>query len=340
MPSLPADPLAVPLIHFETMSDRPRVFRMTPALIAEAKSRSGVAISTSFGEDLKDLSWMPQTLGLVTHNDVLLNPGFPLRSLGRMAPNLRWIHVTGAGIEPLLPLDWLPPNAVLTNNSGVHAEKIQELALMMLLMLNARVPQIVSNQRRMLWRQIFTPAIRGKTVLIIGVGDMGGAFARAAHQLGLRVLGVRRSGGAHPSVDQMFRPEDLDTALACADFVVLAMPLTQKTNRMLDRRRLGLIKRGAGLINIGRGGLIDHEALVDALKGGQLSGAILDVFEQEPLPPDSPLWRTDYLIVMQHVTSDDEDEYLPKTLDLAFKNAQHLVAGQGLFNAIDPQKEY
>jgi len=118
------------------------------------------------------------------------------------------------------------------------------------------------------------------------------------------------------------------------------MPLTRKTNRMLDLRRLGLMKQGAGLINIGRGGLIDHEALVDALNRGQLSGAILDVFEQEPLPPDSPLWRTDNLIVMQHVTSDDEDEYLPKTLDLAFKNAQHLVAGQGLLNVIDPQKEY
>jgi len=316
------------------------VFRITPALIADAKSRSGAVISTSFGEDLKDLSWMPQALGLVTHNDVLLNPSFPLRSLGRMAPNLRWIHVTGAGIEPLLPLDWLPPNAILTNNSGVHAEKIEESALMMLLMLNARVPQIVSNQRKVLWRQIFTPAIRGKTVLIVGVGDMGGAVAKAAHRLGLRVLGVRRSGGAHPSVDQMFPPEHLDTALGRAHFVVLAMPLTQKTNRMLDLRRLGLMKQGAGLINIGRGGLVDHEALVDALNAGQLSSAILDVFEQEPLPPDSPLWKADNLIVMQHVTSDDEDEYLPKTLDLAFKNAQHLVAGQGLLNVIDPQREY
>jgi phosphoglycerate dehydrogenase-like enzyme len=326
-----------PLIHFETLSDRPRVFRMTPALIAEAKTRGGTAIPTSFGEDLNDLSWISRADGLVTHNDVLLNPKFPLHELGRVAPSLRWIHVTGAGIEPLLPLDWLPPRAVLTNNSGVHAEKIKESALMMLLMLNARLPEIASNQRKSLWRPTFTPTIRGQTVLIIGVGDMGGAVAGAARQLGLRVLGIRRSGSPHPNVDEMFRPSELDMALPRADLVVLAMPLTTETSRMLDHRRIRLMKQGAGLINIGRGGLIDHPALIDALNARLLSGAILDVFEQEPLPPNSPLWRTDNVIVMQHVTSDDKDEYLPKTLDLVFANAQRLITGRDLLNAVDPR---
>jgi phosphoglycerate dehydrogenase-like enzyme len=289
---------------------------------------------------LTDLSWTSQAHGLVTHNDVLLNPKFPLRALDQVAPNLRWIHVTGAGIEPLLPLDWLPTRAVLTNNSGVHAEKIKESALMMLLMLNARLPEIASNQRKSLWRPIFTPAIRGRTVLIVGVGDMGGAVAAAARQLGLRVLGIRRSGNPHPDVDEMFRPDDLDVVLARADFVVLAMPLTTETSRMLDQRRIRMMKVGAGLINIGRAGLIDHQALIDALNTGHLPGAILDVFEQEPLPPDSPLWRTDNVLIMQHVTSDDEDEYLPKTLDLVFANAQRLIAGCDLLNAVDPQLGY
>jgi phosphoglycerate dehydrogenase-like enzyme len=329
-----------PLVHFETLSDRPRVFRMTPALIADAKTRGRVVVPTSFGEDLADLSWMPEARALVTHNDVLLNPKFPLYALARLAPGLRWIHVTGAGIEPLLPLDWLPPGAILTNNSGVHAEKIKESALMMLLMLNARLPEIATNQREAHWRPIFTPVIRGRTVLIIGVGDMGSAVAQAARQLELRVLGIRRSGSPHPAVDEMFRPNELEEALNRADFVVLAMPLTRETSRMLNRRRIQMMKVGAGLINIGRGGLIDHAALIDALNAGLLSGAILDVFEQEPLPPDSPLWKADKIIIMQHVTSDDEDEYLPKTLDLVFTNVQRLIAGSALLNAIDPRLGY
>jgi phosphoglycerate dehydrogenase-like enzyme len=329
-----------PLIHFETLSDRPRVFHITPALIAEAQARSGIDTPTSFGEDLRDLSWMSRATGLVTHNDVLLHPKFPLRSLAQAAPRLRWIHVTGAGIEPLLPFDWLPTAATLTNNSGVHVEKIQESALMMLLMLNARVPTIVSDQRKSLWRQIFTPTIRGRTVLIIGVGDMGGAVAHAARQLGLRVLGIRRSRASHPNVDEMFGPDELDTALPRADFVVLAVPLTEATMQLVDRRRIQLMKQGSGFINIGRAASVDSRALIEALNTGKLSGAILDVFEQEPLSSSSSLWNTENLILMQHVTSDDEDKYLPKTLDLAFANVQRLVEGKDLLNVVNAQRGY
>jgi len=334
---MPADS---PFIHFETLADRPRVFRMTPALISEAKVRNKMNTTTSFGEDLRDLSWLSQVVGLVTHNDVLINPKFPINDLGRAAPRLRWIHITGAGIEPLLPLNWLPPHVVLTNNSGVHAEKIRESGLMMLLMLNARAPAILSNQRKSLWQQIFTPAIRGRTVLIVGVGDMGGAVAQAARELGLRVLGIRRSGTSHPHVDQMLRPAELDAALPQADFVVLAAPLTKETTALLDRRRIQLMKQGAGFINIGRAGSVDHEALVDALNAGRLSGAVLDVFESEPLASNSPLWRTDNVILMQHVTSDDEDVYLPKTFDLVFENVRRLTGGKDLLNTVDRQREY
>jgi phosphoglycerate dehydrogenase-like enzyme len=309
-PSKPVPP--EPLIHFETLSDRPRVFRMTQTLIADAKDRNKMKTPTSLGEDLLDLSWLSRAVGLVTHNDVLINPKFPLRELAAAAPKLRWIHVTGAGIEPLLPLDWLPQIAVLTNNSGVHADKVRESSAMMLLMLNSRVPAIVSNQRRAHWHQIFTRVIRGKTVLIIGVGDMGGAAAEAARRLGLRVLGIRRSGASHPDVDQMFRTDELDAALTLADFVLLSAPLTPETKLLIDERRIRLMKQGAGLINIGRAGLVDYAALADALHEGRLSGAVLDVYDPEPLPSTSPLWAVSNLILMPHVTSDDEDQYLPR----------------------------
>jgi glyoxylate/hydroxypyruvate reductase len=328
------------LFHFETMANRPRVFRITPALIADAKSRSHMTAETSLGEDLDDLSWISRAAGLITHNDILVSPKFPLQTLAQAAPCLRWIHVTGAGIEPLLPLDWLPSHVVLTNNSGVHAEKTGESASMMLLMLNARVPAIVTNQRASRWKQIFSSSIHGRTVLIIGVGDMGGAVAKAARKLGLQTLGIRRSGAPHPYIDQMYRPESLDSLLPLADFVVMAAPLTTETTELLDRRRLGLMKQGSGFINVGRAGSVDNIALAGALNAGALSGAVLDVFEAEPLPAQSPLWTTDNLVMMPHVTSDDEDEYLPKTLDLVFDNIGRLATGMPLINVVDRQREY
>jgi phosphoglycerate dehydrogenase-like enzyme len=338
--ALPAQSSQAPLIHFETRVTRPRVFRMTEKLISDAVIRNKAEVQTSLGEDLNDLGWLGSAIGLVTSNDVMCDPKFPLHDLERMAPNLRWIHITGAGIEPLFPLDWLPPRVTLTNNSGVHVEKIAESAAMMLLMLNARVPAIMSNQRKAEWQQIFTPTIKGRTALIIGVGDMGGTVAKVAHSLGLRVIGVRRSGASHPDVDHMLRPDQLDDALPLADFIVMAAPLTKDTTTLIDRRRCGLVKRGVGFINIGRGGSVDHDALIDALTDGTVSSAILDVYESEPLPSSSRLWDAPNLVLMPHVTSDDEYQYLPKTFDLVFANLRRLVAGQSLMNAVDRSRGY
>jgi phosphoglycerate dehydrogenase-like enzyme len=132
----------------------------------------------------------------------------------------------------------------------------------------------------------------------------------------------------------------LDTVLPEADFVVLATPLTSETRNLLDRRRIGLMKSGAGLFNIGRAGSVDHEALVAALRSGVLSGAILDVHDPEPLPESSPLWHADNVVLTPHVTSDDLDGYLPKTFDLVFANATRLMCGETLINVVDPARGY
>jgi phosphoglycerate dehydrogenase-like enzyme len=327
-------------VHFETRRDKPPVFRITAPLIEAAASRSGLAdLCTSLGEDLASLDWLGSAAGLVTSNDVLRDPRFPLRRLADAAPSLRWIHVIGAGIEPLLPLDWLGA-VTLTNNSGVHVEKTRESVMMALLMLNARVPAIAANQRRAQWRQIFTPSLTGKTVLIVGVGEMGAAAASAAKALGLVVIGVRRGGAPRSGVDRMVGPGALDTVLPEADFVVIATPLTPATRGLIDHRRIALMKPGAGLLNIGRAGCLDHEALVEALGRGALSGAIIDVYDPEPLPADSPLWQVPNLLLMPHVTSDDEERYMPKTLDLAFANAGRLQRGETLLNRVDPVLGY
>jgi phosphoglycerate dehydrogenase-like enzyme len=332
----------VPHIHFESRHDRPRVFKITRELIAAARKRNKVptGIKSTLGNDLEDLSPLATATAFVSSNDVVTDPRFPLRELARAAPRLKLIHITGAGIEPLLPLDWLPKGVALTNNSGVHVRKTAEFAAMALLMLNARMPQLATNQGRSRWAQVFTPSIAGKTVVVIGLGDMGGTAAREAKRLGLRVIGIRRRARPHRYADEIFELRHLRRALRQADFIFVAAPLTPASRHLLGKDMLASAKAGAGLINVGRAGVVDYDALRAALKSGALSGAILDVFEDEPLPPTSPLWKTPNLILMPHCSSDDSDRYMPLTLDLAFDNLRRLMADRRLRNRVDPRRGY
>jgi phosphoglycerate dehydrogenase-like enzyme len=329
-------------IHFETKQDRPTVFKITRELIKAARKRNQVpaSVKSTLGSDLADLSPLATATVFVSSNDVVTDPRFPLRDLQYVAPDLELIHITGAGIEPLLPLDWLPKGVALTNNSGVHVQKTGEFAALAMLMLNARMPEIVTNQRSSNWSQIFTPSIRGKTIVIIGLGDMGGTAAREAKRLGLRVIGIRRRARSHRYTDEVFDLRDLRQALRQADFIFVAAPLTPASRHLLDKSMLSSVKAGAGLINVGRAGVVDYDALRIALKSGALSGAILDVFEQEPVPSSSPLWRTPNLILMPHCSSDDLDRYMPLTLDLVFENVCRLMAGRALKNRVNRRRGY
>ena len=329
-------------LHFETRANKPSVFHMTPDLVRAAarRAKAGRGVNWTVGEDLRDLSWLATAEGLVTGNDLIVDPAFPKAKLAVSAPKLRWIHIIGAGIEPLLPLDWLPKQVTLTNNSGVHAEKTGEFATLALLSLCYRLPEMVANQHCAKWQQIFTPSIAGKTVLVVGLGEMGGAAAKSAKKLGMRVLGVRRNPQAHRHADAVLPLKQLHKGLAEADFVLVAAPLTPATAHLIDARAIAAMKTGAGLINVGRAGVVDYKALAKALRAGKLSGAMLDVFDPEPLPKGSPLWRVPNLILTPHCSSDDLDHYLPKTLDLAFANMARLRAGKKLKNAVNPATGY
>lgn len=329
-------------LHFETRHERPKVFKITRELVEQAHARSGLgpAIRATLGHGLGDLAPLRTAKGLVTSIDIVTDARFPLRDLTTAAPELAWIHITGAGIEPLLPLDWLPRSVTLTNNSGVHVQKTGEFAAMALLMLNARMPQILANQRDARWEQVFTPSIAGQSVVVIGLGDMGGAAARQAKRLGMRVLGVRRSGRPHRHADRVFPLAQLTQALGEADFIFVAAPLTPQSRHLIDAAALAAAKPGAALVNVGRAGVVDYAALCDALESGALSGAILDVFDEEPLPSSSPLWRTRNLIVMPHCSSDDAEAYMPGTLDLVFRNARRLLECKPLINRVDRRRGY
>ena len=272
--------------------------------------------------------------------EFFMGSGFDTRRLADHAPRLRIVHCTSAGVDQYLPLDWLPAGAVLTNSSGIHAEKGGEFGLLALLMLNDRIPEHATNQRRHRWHRTLSSPIRGKTVLIHGVGALGGAIAEKAKLLGLQVLGTRRSGAPHPYVDRMHGPGDLRRLLPEADFLVVSCPVTAETRGSIGAAEIALLRPEAGLVNVSRASVVDYAALADALRGGRLAGAVLDVFEQEPLPPEAPWWDVPNLLVIPHVSSDNPEDYVRRSVALLAENIGHLVAGRPLRNVVDPVRGY
>lgn len=324
-------------VHIENARRSSRVFEITPDIYAAAAARHpavAARVDPSFGYDLEDFDSAMRTA------EVLIGWKFPREDLQRRAPRLRWIHLKGAGVEHLLPLDWLPAGLVLTNNKGVHAPKAGEFVAMAILMLNSAIPALMTQQREGRWAQIFSTPVAGKTLVVVGVGHMGGAAARRAKQLGLRVLGVRLSGRPHRHVDEMYGSQDLDRVLPRADFVLVTAPLTTATRNLIGRRQLDLLPRHAGLINLARAHVVDYAALAAKLNRRELGGAVLDVFDPEPLPADSPLWRTPNLVITPHVSSDDEAQYIPRTLDLIFDNLGRYLARRPLRNRVRVNREY
>jgi glyoxylate/hydroxypyruvate reductase A len=324
-------------LHIENNRDMGPVFEASRRRISTALSRYpglGDQLHISVGYDGDVFARKMKTA------DALFGWNFD-RSLiaeGR-APRLKWVHAHGAGVNHLLPLDWLPKQTSLTNSRGIHAEKADEYTAMALLMLNNRLPESMTNQRLKRWEQTFSSSIAGKTVLIIGVGHIGGGAARWAKRFGLQVIGIRRSGRKHAHVDEMHMPESLHRLLPRADFVLMTTPHTAATTHLLGARELRLMKDGAGLVNYSRANLVDYDALRAELNSGRLR-AMLDVFDPEPLPKSSPLWHTPNLIITPHCSSDDSERYTLKTLDLVFRNAERLLAGKPLINRVDRKKEY
>ena len=218
------------------------------------------------------------------------------------APQLKLLFITNAGLDRLAPFDWLPPGVALLNNAGVHAVKAGEFAIMSVLMLANRVPEMVTHQRAGRWQKLWGAVLDGRRVTVVGLGSLGGAAAMQATRFGMHVTGVRATAAPHPHCAEVDRPlRSLDRVLPLTEFLVLACPLTDAT-RGTDRRASGswLLPRGAGVVNIGRGALVDQDALCDLLDEGHLSGAVLDVFTPEPIPTGHRLWSTRNLIISPH----------------------------------------
>jgi phosphoglycerate dehydrogenase-like enzyme len=321
----------------ESMPSPDDVFTVTPSRFAEAAARHPDVGALAVARFSHSPAEFADAVGAA---DALIGWRFSKAEVTAGARRLKWIQVTGAGVEHMLPLDWLPADALLTNSSGVHAPKTREFITMALLMLNSRMPMVAGNQHLRVWEQRFTGCIAGKTCVIVGVGEMGGAAADSAKRLGLTVVGVRRSGRPRRPVDRMVTPDRLDEVLPAADFLIVAAPLTGATRGLIGRAQLARLKPSAGVINIGRAAVMDYDALRDALAAGALAGAILDVFSPEPLPADSPLWHTPNLMVIPHVSADDSETYIARALDIFFDNLARWRSGRPLRNRIDPIAEY
>ena len=269
---------------------------------------------------------------------------FP-RDLLPKARNLRWLQQWGAGA------DWLMrhPEAVeldflLTNASGVHAVPISEHILAFLLAFGRGFHHAMRAQVRREWfsyeQQTGIFELVGKTMVLVGVGAIGGRTAELAAVLGMRVLGVRRDPTVSaPGVEAMFGPGQLLDLLPEADFVVLTVPLTHETQGMIGERELRAIKPTAYVINIGRGGTIREDVLIRALREGWIAGAGLDTFETEPLPEDSPLWEMENVIITAHYAG-ATPRYTERAMEIFLDNLQRYRAGEPLRNVVDKKLGY
>jgi phosphoglycerate dehydrogenase-like enzyme len=323
-------------LHLESYRKRPALFHLTEERWQAAARRHRAAakrIRVTIGWDGDILEEALKTA------DAMINNGPPKERLRERAPRLSWIQTTGAGIDGLLPLDWLPADIALTNNTGAHGAKAEDSCTMAISLLNSRLPQLMAHQRAHRWEPIYTTPVAGKTAVVIGFGDLGQGAGRAAKKLGARVIAVTRSGKAARPADAAVPASRIDSVLPKADFVIVTTPLTRETRNLLSRERLDLLKPEAGVINIGRSPVVDYEALREKLVKGELAGAVLDVFQPEPLPPDSPLWDTPNLVALPHVSCDDP-RYIEHLLDFWFENEQRFRAGKKLKNVVDRKLGY
>jgi phosphoglycerate dehydrogenase-like enzyme len=322
-------------VHVQQSKNSLDVFQITSErLFSMLAAHADVVknVDFSFGADRASLDHG------IADAEAMLVGNFESEELSARAPKLKWVQSIFAGVEKLAPL--IPDGITLTNGSGVHAPKAGEYAICALLMLNSAVPKFFELQRRKRFEPIFTNVIAGKTAVILGTGKIGVAAAMQAKHFGLRVLGVSRSGKPTEPFDNVCQVAQLGTVLPQAQFLVSTLPNTPETRHLLGAPEFRLLPNGAGFVSLGRGQVVDEGALADALRSGKLGGAVLDVFEEEPLPAASPLWSLDNVVLSAHCAVDDLENYLQRAVDVFADNVKRYLAGKPLENVIDTKLGY
>ena len=263
-----------------------------------------------------------------------------------IAPHVRWMHSSAVGVGGLLPPSVVASPVIVTNSRGVHSDAIAEHAVALVLALRRHLHTAAARQAAREWAQAelsrpVTPPLAGTEMLVVGLGSIGSRVARLAAGLGMRVTGVRRrvEEPVPPGVGRVLGPDRPIDALREADVVVLAVPRTDETRALLGRAEFAAMKRSALLVNVARGRLIDDDALVEALETEDIAGAGLDAFQQEPLPPEHPLWRAPNTLLTPH-TASFSGEYWAPVVDLFLENLARFKRGEPLLNVVDKKRGY
>jgi phosphoglycerate dehydrogenase-like enzyme len=264
------------------------------------------------------------------------------------AAQLKWIHVAAANVFPFIKPAFQSRNLILTNARGAHATAIAEHILGSIIVFARKFVECwrFQQQRHYAAIEIINEApplseLRGKTTMILGLGGIGKTTARLCKAFGMRVLAVkRRSAGPFENIDEMYGPHDFRKALPEADYLVISTALTPETEGLLGREELGLLKPDCVIINVARAPIIDHDALLTALREKRIRGAALDVFEQEPLPEDSELWTLPNVFLTPHVAGVATTEHWPRMLALFEENLRLYLKGKPLKNVVDLHAGY
>jgi len=234
--------------------------------------------------------------------DVLLTFGPMLKDEAlHNAGRLKWIQALGTGVSGVIDQPSLRPDVVITNIRGIHGEPVSEAAIMAMLALSRRLPDSVRYQDQQSWTRWPTQLIDGKTVGIYGVGLIAEALAPRCSALGMTVIGFTSTKRRLPGFDRMHLRQELIAIAPELDYLVLLVPYSEETRHSIDARVFAAMKPSSYLVNLARGGIVDEEALIEALNSGRIAGAALDVFQEEPLPPEHPLWTTKNVIITPHL---------------------------------------
>lgn len=286
----------------------------------------------SFGNDISDFSDADIIIGDVTGEQA------------KHCKSLKWLQITSSGADKYTYGKHILDSVAVTNVTGAFGDGISEYIIGTILAAFRGLFTYRRNQERSVWEDIHSERlIYGSRVLILGCGDIGSKTAVKLKSFGAETIGIRRNIRPADGFDSIFGMDALDRELALADIIIGCLPRTPLTDHLLDKRRLALMKSDALIVNVGRGSLIDTLALTEALTNGHLFGAILDVFEQEPLPSDSPLWKIDNVLITPHISgpSFGHSPHTEKIIaDICEENLRRFVNGEPLTNAVPPELGY
>jgi D-2-hydroxyacid dehydrogenase (NADP+) len=238
---------------------------------------------------------------------------------------LRWVQGTGTGVDNIIDRPTLPADVLVTNMRGAHGPQMSEAAIASMLALARKIPRTIRNQDKKVWERWLPQIIQGKTVGILGVGVIAEALAPRCKALGMTVVGLSTSQREVPGFDRMTKISELKQVAPELDYLVLLTPYSQATHHIVNEGVLMALKQGSYLINLARGGVLDETALIKALDAGHISGAALDVFATEPLPPDHRFWSMENVMITCHIGGLADDYHL-QALPIIETNLRHYLA--------------